>query len=103
MNKSEYGSKPIKTESTGTKKTISKIIPVTELTPELAYKMIESQGLKKLNQEISKEIVLHHLKQLKAQMGKEKWSDDPDEDTYAYGVQRCMQMIDAKISKINGK
>ena len=79
---------------------------VTELTPTLAEKIFKSIMQKRYNEKVSKDVVLQNLKQLKAQMGKEKKSIKYHEQ---YDVVRrdtidlCMKMIDNKIAKINGK
>lgn len=74
---------------------------VTELTPELAAKIWRQIERKRYNDKVSKEAVLHNLKQLKAQMGKELKKDNYC--LYKDGVKACMKMIDNKIAKINGK
>ena len=72
---------------------------VKELTPELADKIINAFKRKQYNDRVSKDAVLHHLKQLKAQMGKAYHKSENMISTHAYAD--CMQMIDKKISKIN--
>lgn len=73
---------------------------VRELTPELADKIFKSFQKKQYDDKVSKESVLHHLKQLKAQMGKEraKWKGF---GLVQCAVDSCMEMIDKKIAKIN--
>jgi hypothetical protein len=74
----------------------------SELTPELSEKIFKAFQKKRYDDKVSKEIVLHYLKQLKAQMGKaskDKWNmkfGDKKE-----GIEMCMKMIDKKIAKIN--
>lgn len=69
-----------------------------ELTPELANKIWKSMQKKIYDEKVSKEAVLHHLKQLKAQMGKlAKISNSTST------VHICMDMIDKKINKIKSK
>jgi hypothetical protein len=72
---------------------------VKELTPELAGKIWNSIQMKMLGDKLSKEGTLHHLKQLKAQMGKLK-SGVPNM-IYRGAVDDCMAAIDKKIEKIN--
>lgn len=75
---------------------------VKELTPELADKIYSSIKKKMCEDEISKKQVLHHLKQLKAQMGKErkKWKGFAVVED---AVCSCMEMIDKKIAKLTPK
>lgn len=79
-----------------------------ELTPELADKIWKSVQQRNYDNKVSKEAVLHNLKQLKAQMGKYKKAllnnDGEDSESYkdmACAVQYCMSMIDSKIAKVN--
>lgn len=73
---------------------------VTEITPELTESIFRQIKRRQYDAKVSKEAVLHHLKQLKAQMGKLKKS---------YGhvvlpvmaIEECMEMIDKKIAKVN--
>lgn len=74
---------------------------VTELTPELAAKIWRQIERKRYNDKVSKEAVLHNLKQLKAQMGK-RLKISANED-YQMGISTCMDIIDNKIAKINGE
>ena len=75
---------------------------ITELTPELTQKIYDNITQKMHDEKASKDIVLHHLKQLKAQMGKLKneWLEYGN-ISGALGVNDCMEMIDKKIEKIN--
>jgi len=76
---------------------------VKELTPELAEKIWKSIEKKRYNDKVSQEAVLHHLKQLKAQMGKEKKqlrNCGTERYDYRSGIVECMTMIDKKIEKI---
>lgn len=76
-----------------------------ELTPELADKIYVSVRDSIRRQKESKEQVLHHLKQLKAQMGKLKPKKNqihtPPQQSYEVAISKCMDIIDKKISKIN--
>lgn len=94
MDKAKYGSKPIRTEQTG------KI--VTELTPELADKIFRQIKRKQYDDKVSKETVLHNLKQVKAEMGKLKKSFEKHQLPIA-GINKCMDIITNKIAKINSK
>ncbi len=74
----------------------------TELTPDLADKIWRGIEKQMYDQRVSQEIVLHHLKQLKAQMGKAK----KDKTKHKYSVDAislCMEMVDKKIEKILNK
>lgn len=91
MTKTEYGSKLIKTEQIGIAK---------ELTPELSRKLFNQITQQLHDERVSKEKVLHHLKQLKAQMAKfKKEVINPDEK---WAIAECMGMIDKKIAKVSG-
>lgn len=79
---------------------MSKIKPVTELSPELADKIWQSIQKQVYDEKVSKTAVLHHLKQLKAQMGKERKKCSIG---CAVGIDKCMDIIDKKIEKINKK
>lgn len=74
--------------------------PVTELTPDLADKIFNNYKRRQYDAKVSKEAVLHHLKQLKAQMGKlkKKWKGF---GVVQGGIDECMQMIDNKINKVS--
>lgn len=75
-----------------------------ELTNELADKIWNSVQKKIDEDKIAKEKVLHHLKQLKAQMGKLKSKDARwmhVESAYNAALLKCVEMIDDKIAKIN--
>lgn len=89
------------------KKTIAKQSSIIrELTPELSEKVWDSIQKKIYNGRVSKERVLHHLKQLKAQIGRDKRTWVGASATHIgirNGMQSCMDMIDKKIAKINSK
>jgi hypothetical protein len=69
-----------------------------KLTPELADKIFKSVQKRLYDEKVSKEAVLHHLKKLKAQMGRYKNKIDSE---YSWVVTDCMEMITNKIKKIN--
>lgn len=94
MEKSKYGSNPIRTEQTG------KI--VKELSPELADKIWKQIKRKQYDDKVSKETVLHHLKQVKSEMGKLKKQFEKQQLPIA-GINKCMDIITNKITKINSK
>jgi len=74
------------------------------LTPELADKIYKSVCKANYDNKVSKDKVLHHLKQLKAQMGKLKSKDERwmhVESAYNAAVTKCMEVIDKKIEKVN--
>lgn len=75
---------------------------VYELTPELSEKLWNQIQQKLHDQNVSKEMVLHHLKQLKSQLGKEyrKNVTDRYEQGYKMGIYATMGAIDKKIEKI---
>lgn len=73
--------------------------PVTELTPDLADKIFNSHKRRQYDAKVSKEAVLHHLKQLKAQMGKER--KQAHTGIRKEAIRDCMEMIDKKIAKVN--
>ena len=73
---------------------------VRELTPDLADKIINAFKVKQHNERVSKEAVLHHLKQIKAQMGKLK-AKCIREKSATSNIDDCIEMIDKKIAKIN--
>lgn len=77
-------------------------IPVKELTPELVDKIWKSIKKAQYDNEVSKNRVLHHLKQLKAQMGKLKVNGNL---TTAWNVpiEKCMDAIDKKIVKVKAQ
>jgi hypothetical protein len=84
------------------KKVTDKNIPVKELTPELAKSLYAQIQRRLHNQKVAKQAVLHHLKQLKAQMGKAKSNAHSENDTKrAWAIEDCMEMIDKKIKKVN--
>ena len=72
---------------------------ITELTLELADKIWNEVQKRMYDEKVSKDAVLHHLKQLKAQMGKEKKIAICNIQRDAIDV--CMKIIDKKIDKIN--
>lgn len=74
---------------------------ITELSPELAAKIWRQIERKRYNEKVSKEAVLRHLKQLKAQMGKAIKAECGMNTSHTEGIKRCMGMIDKKIAKIN--
>lgn len=73
---------------------------VKELTPELADKLWKSVQKGLYDKRVSKEAVLHHLKQLKAQMGRAIKAEYGMNTSHTEGIKRCMVMIDNKIQKI---
>ena len=73
---------------------------VTELTNELADKICKQIKRKQYDDKVSKETVLHHLKQCKAEMGKLKKQFEREQLPIA-GINRCMDIITNKIAKIN--
>lgn len=68
---------------------------VKELTPELVDKIIKQIKKENYDEQISKESVLHTLKQLKAQFGKIKKTYQPQ---FQSGVIDCIEAIDKKIN-----
>ncbi len=74
---------------------------VHELTPALADKIFKDIQKKRYDETVSKASVIHHLKQLKAQMGKEKRNETTNDTSYRLGIEKCMEMIDKKIAKIS--
>lgn len=75
---------------------------VTELTPTLAEKIFKSIMRRQYNEKVSKDVVLHNLKQVKAEMGKLKKQFETEQLPIA-GISKCMDIITNKIAKINGK
>ncbi len=75
---------------------------VKELTPELADKIWKDMQKRLYDEQVSKDAVLHHLKQLKAQMGKLKL-DKSLTTSWNVPVQKCMEIIDKKITKIKAQ
>jgi len=73
---------------------------ITELSDELAAKIWRQIERKRYNEKVSKEAVLHHLKQCKAEMGKLKKQFEREQLPIA-GISRCMDIITNKIAKIN--
>ena len=71
----------------------------TELNPELADKIFRDAKIRVYNERVSKKAVLHHLKQLKAQMGKA--AKNAPTQLYRQAVLDCMEMISNKINKVN--
>lgn len=78
---------------------------ISELTPELADKIWGSVQDNIRRKRESKQEVLHHLKQLKAQMGKLKPKKNKihtdAQQSYEIAISNCMNIIDKKISKVN--
>jgi hypothetical protein len=76
---------------------------VKELTPELSEKLWKGIQQKLHDQRVSKDMVLHHLKQLKAQLGKERVKPVIGEwdNGYRQGISMAIIMIDKKIEKVN--
>ena len=73
--------------------------PIKKLTPDLADTILKSVQKRNYDAKVSKESVLHHLKQVKAEMGKQLRKKD-----YCLvkdGIKTCMDIIDKKIAKIN--
>ena len=75
---------------------------VTDLNIELSEKIIKSFMRKRYNDKVSKEAVLHNLKQVKAEMGKLKKKFEKEQLPIS-GISKCMDIITNKIDKINGK
>lgn len=69
-----------------------------KLTPKIAGEIWKSIQKRNYDAQVSKDAVLHHLKQLKAQMGKLKKAKQ--EAMYHVAITECMTMIDKKISKL---
>lgn len=67
--------------------------------PTLVEKIIDSVEQGNAEKNIAKKHVLHHLKQLKAQMGEELKAEYLV--SYKFGIQTAMNIIDKKIVKIN--
>ncbi len=76
-------------------------LPVTEITPELTDSIFRQIKRRQYDAKVSKEAVLHHLKQLKAQMGKER--KQAHTGIRKEAIRDCMEMIDKKIAKVNAK
>ena len=75
---------------------------ITELSPELAAKIWRQIERKRYNEKVSKDVLLHNLKQVKAEMGKLKKKFYKEQLPIA-GISKCMDIITNKIGKINGK
>jgi len=77
-------------------------LPVTELTPDLADRIMNKFKRMQYDKKVSKNAVLHHLKQVKAEMGKlkKKWKGF---GVVQEGIANCMEIIDKKIAKVNAK
>jgi len=75
--------------------------PVQELTPELADKLYKGIQKRLYDQRVSKEAVLHHLKQLKAHIGKIKKQTGFQNDNTQAAIDACIEQIDKKIAKVN--
>jgi len=91
---------------TGTRKTTvsrKKVKGAVEKTG-MVFKMGDCKVLTQDQaRELVNTIVLKHLKQLKAQMGKLKTGYERSEGWdagYSFGITRCMEAIDKKIEKI---
>lgn len=70
----------------------------------LDIKVMRNIEQKRYEEKVSKQAVLHHLKQLKAQMGKAKNKAHSENDTKrAWAIEDCMDMIDGKIKKVNNQ
>lgn len=78
---------------------------VTELTPELADKIWNDIQKKMYDERVSKKAVLHHLKQLKAHIGKlyNSYGGKYTMIDYRKALSDINIIIDKKIAKINGK
>lgn len=105
-----YGEITVKVKTTKEQREKLKVLqeiankePVTELTPALAEKIWSSIKKAMYDEKVSKEIVLKHLKQLKAQIGKEKnlWANIERNEAHNQAIDRVMAIIDKKIAKIN--
>lgn len=74
---------------------------VEELTPELADKIWKSVQKSLYDKKVSKEAVLHHLKQLKAQMGgiRVRYGSLPKR-TWTGAIDKCIDAVTKKIEKI---
>ncbi len=75
---------------------------VRELTPELADKIFDSFRRTRDERQASKALVLHNLKQCKAQMGKLKSKKTAHVFTID-AIKDCMEIIDKKIAKIKSE
>lgn len=73
---------------------------IKELPPDIIEKILKDFRKRAYDDKVSKEAVLHNLKQLKAQMGKIKATYMPE---FQEGIIECMNAIDKKIAKINSK
>lgn len=76
--------------------------PVTELTPDLADRIMNKFKRMQYDKKVSKNAVLHHLKQVKAEMGKLKKQFERQQLPIA-GINKCMDIINKKIAKVNAK
>lgn len=72
---------------------------ITELTPELAKKIWKGIEKRIYDERVDKDHVLHHLKQLKVQIGKIR--SGRNNGYYLEAISDIMQVIDRKIAKIN--
>lgn len=77
--------------------------PTDKLTPEIADKIWKQIEKANYDKQVSKDAVLQHLKQLKAQMGKEKAKYGKGQYQYIDAIDACMEMIDKKITKIKNQ
>lgn len=75
--------------------------PVTELTPELSEKLYTQIMQKIHDQQVAKDHVLGHLKQLKAQIGKYINKHRGNHEARIV-VHDMMEILNKKIAKING-
>lgn len=76
---------------------------VRELTPEIADKIWKQVQKKIYDDKISKEAILHYLKQLKAQMGKVRKQIGYQNDNIRSAIDACTEIIDKKIAKVKGR
>jgi hypothetical protein len=100
----DYGREKIVREELQEK--AKKFAPVKELTPELADKIWKSFERTAYNNKVSKERVLHILKQLKASIGRMKNKASKnyrinDLDAWFGGIHECNKLIDKEIEKAN--
>lgn len=70
-----------------------------ELTPEITEKIFKSIRRMRYDNAVSKREVLHHLKQVKAHMGKLK-AQHKESEVAVNAIVSCMAIIDKKIQKI---
>jgi len=72
---------------------------VDELTPDLAGEIFDSVQMKILGDRLAKDYVLHHLKQLKAQIA--KLPKKHHISGLKTGISMCLDAIDKKIEKVS--